>query len=280
MVESAVSVQKQITGYEIGFDMFRFFGNGTGSNLVDISAGTKNQEPLQLGVRSVLELGTLQLIRDLSGVEVDPCLPADWRIPSNDDIVAFEEAHQVKETPDVAASVAPVDELRVTQVGHRFSSRLLRARVLTSAPVKYVASSNGDDVELLVAGAKTTQTVVQELPENRAVRALDVSDRDGNAAIVWRGLEPLVVVARRALDPAYDGSDGVQLTIMRKSVLEAVKAPKNDCGCEPKKKGNAEALKMSSVAEPIENSEASTANPKVPVQKVALSGAPALRLVE
>lgn len=280
VVESAVSVQKQITGYEVGFDMFRFFGDGAGSNLVDISAGTKNQEPLQLGVRSVLELGTLQLIRDLSGVEVDPCLPAEWRIPSDDDVIAFEEAHQVKETSDVAASVVPVDELRVTQIGHRFTSRVLRARVLTSGPVKYLATANDDGVELLVAGAQTGQLVVPELPKNRAVSGLDVSNRDGNAAIVWRGLEPLVVVARRALDPAYDGSDGVELTIMRKSVLAAVKAAKDDCGCEPEKEIKAQGLKVSAVAEPVESSEAATASPEAPAQKVALSGAPALRLVE
>jgi hypothetical protein len=39
-------------------------------------------------------------------------------------------------------------------------------------------------------------------------------------------------------------------------------------------------LKVSAVAEPVESSEAATASPEAPAQKVALSGAPALRLVE
>lgn len=280
VVESAVSVQKQITGYEVGFDMFRFFGDGAGSNLVDISAGTKNQEPLQLGVRSVLELGTLQLIHDLSGVEVDPCLPAEWKIPSDDDITAFEETHRVERASIAEGNTAEVDKLRVNQIGHRFTSRVMRVRVLTSGPVKYLASVDGNDVELLIAGADTDQVVVPELPENRAVSGIEVTNRDGNGSIVWRGLEPLVVVARRSLDPTYDGSDGVELSIMRKSVLAAVKAAKDDCGCEPEKKVEAEPLKVSAAAEPVEEPIAPAADREVPAQKVALSGAPALRLVE
>jgi curli biogenesis system outer membrane secretion channel CsgG len=280
VVESAVSVQKQITGYEVGFDMFRFFGDGSGSNLVDISAGTKNQEPLQLGVRSVLELGTLQLIHAVSGVEVDPCLPADWRIPSDDDIIAFEEAHRIETASITEENTAEPDELRVTQIGHRFTSRVMRVRVLTSGPVKYLASAKGNDIELLIAGATTDQVIVPELSENRAVSDIEVTNRDGNAALIWRGREPLVTVARRVLDPAYDGSDGVELTIMRKSVLAAVKAAKDDCGCEADKKDGGKTLKLSSVGEPVEATGAVAKDREVSARKVALSGAPALRLVE
>lgn len=88
VVESAVSVSKQITGYEVGFDMFRFFGSGADSTLIDISIGNKSQEPLQLGVRAVLEFGALKLLEDITQVQLKPCLPAEWRIPSEDDLVA------------------------------------------------------------------------------------------------------------------------------------------------------------------------------------------------
>lgn len=78
VVESAISVQKQITGYEIGFEVFRFFG---GSDLIDINIGTKNQEPLQLGVRATLEFGILRLLQNLTRVGYEECLPASWSIP-------------------------------------------------------------------------------------------------------------------------------------------------------------------------------------------------------
>ncbi|AXQ68790.1 putative transcription activator protein hfaB [Caulobacter phage CcrPW] len=57
-VVKTISVQKQITGYENTFGLFTFKGD----YLFDLDFGSKGQEPLQLGVRSVLEYGTLELI--------------------------------------------------------------------------------------------------------------------------------------------------------------------------------------------------------------------------
>jgi len=65
-VIDTVSLQKQLTGYEVGVDVFRFFDD----TLVDARAGAKNQEALNLGVRAVLELGVLELIA--SAIEIDP----------------------------------------------------------------------------------------------------------------------------------------------------------------------------------------------------------------
>lgn len=68
-VVETVSLQKQVTGYEVGADVFRFFG----SNLIDINAGAKEQEPLQLGVRTAIELGVLDLLEGLTGTPADSC---------------------------------------------------------------------------------------------------------------------------------------------------------------------------------------------------------------
>ena len=65
-----MSLQKQITGYEVSVGVFNFFGD----TLVEINAGTKNQEPLQLGVRTVLELGTLELVSTVARVPFEICL--------------------------------------------------------------------------------------------------------------------------------------------------------------------------------------------------------------
>jgi curli production assembly/transport component CsgG/holdfast attachment protein HfaB len=54
------SLQKQIYGYEIEANIFRFFGN----NLVEFDAGAVRNEPLQLGVRSVVEMTVYQIMTD------------------------------------------------------------------------------------------------------------------------------------------------------------------------------------------------------------------------
>lgn len=54
------SLQKQIYGYEVEANVFRFFGN----NLVEFGAGTIRNEPLQLGVRSVVEMAVYQIMTD------------------------------------------------------------------------------------------------------------------------------------------------------------------------------------------------------------------------
>jgi curli biogenesis system outer membrane secretion channel CsgG len=116
VVESAVSVQKQITGYEVGFELFRFFGGGSGTELVDINIGNKSQEPLQLGVRAVLELGALKLLGDVSGVDYTPCLPTDWRIPTDEEMAAasqpkaIQQAALGEEMPPKQPATEPVKE--------------------------------------------------------------------------------------------------------------------------------------------------------------------------
>lgn len=81
VVEAATSVQKQIVGYEIGFELFSFFGDG----LFDVNIGAKDNEPLQLGVRATLEFGLLRLLEDITDVSYDVCLPEAWENPYGGD---------------------------------------------------------------------------------------------------------------------------------------------------------------------------------------------------
>ena len=64
------SLQKEIVGHEVGADVFSFFG---GTSLVDFGAGEKSQEPIQTGVRAILELGTLELMGKMHGVSTSDC---------------------------------------------------------------------------------------------------------------------------------------------------------------------------------------------------------------
>jgi curli biogenesis system outer membrane secretion channel CsgG len=58
------SLQKQILGYEVEANIFRFFG----SKLVEFNAGHIQNEPLQLGVRSVVEMAVYQIMTDYLGL--------------------------------------------------------------------------------------------------------------------------------------------------------------------------------------------------------------------
>lgn len=69
-VIKTVSLTKQFTGYEIGANVFRFFG----TSLFDINVGAKGQEPLQLGVRAALEEATMKLIAAVAKVDPAICM--------------------------------------------------------------------------------------------------------------------------------------------------------------------------------------------------------------
>jgi curli biogenesis system outer membrane secretion channel CsgG/outer membrane protein OmpA-like peptidoglycan-associated protein len=70
VVVKTVSLQKQIVGQEVGAGVYRFFGN----ELLDINVGNKSQEPLQLGVRTTIEHGVIELISSVTGVDGARCL--------------------------------------------------------------------------------------------------------------------------------------------------------------------------------------------------------------
>jgi len=70
LVVDTVSLTKQFVGYEVGLNVFRFFG----SDLFDINLGTKGQEPLQLGIRAALEEAVVRLVSRVTTVDYRPCM--------------------------------------------------------------------------------------------------------------------------------------------------------------------------------------------------------------
>lgn len=69
-VAYVTSLQKQIYGVEVSANVFRFFG----TELVEFEAGAKRNEPLQLGVRSVVEMAVYQIMTDfLKLPQVEEC---------------------------------------------------------------------------------------------------------------------------------------------------------------------------------------------------------------
>lgn len=61
------SLQKQIYGYEVEANVFRFFGD----TLLEFDTGMIRNDPLQLGVRSVVEMAIYQIMTEFIGLPVD-----------------------------------------------------------------------------------------------------------------------------------------------------------------------------------------------------------------
>lgn len=62
-VVDALSVKKQLVGYETRNGVYRFFDN----ELFDVSLGTKKQEPMQLAIRSSIEYAVYEFTERLYG---------------------------------------------------------------------------------------------------------------------------------------------------------------------------------------------------------------------
>src|SRR5690606_38373722 len=105
-----------IVGFEVGFDIFRFFG----SNLWDVNLGAKNMEPLQLGVRIALEQGVLDLIGAVTQVDPTSCLDKALdrsKAQAKGQPVPEQTAPAVPETLAIAPAPAPMPISQATNAG-------------------------------------------------------------------------------------------------------------------------------------------------------------------
>ncbi len=181
-VVDTVSLQKQITGYEVGIDVFRFFG----SNLYDINLGAKNMEPLQLGVRYALEQGVLDLVGAVTQVDPEPCVqnalhpePAPVAAPApaaSDDgaaeaatedaeaVAAAEpeapevvEEDQAARTQAVATAAAPVPIEKAENAGPAMAANNYQVAYEYGDPA--ISRQSGSAIERIVADAAAKKTV-------------------------------------------------------------------------------------------------------------------------
>lgn len=72
-VVATASFQKQFTGREVNANLFSFFDVFNNKQLFDVYGGDISQEPMQLGVRTILEEATLELLAHANRVDYHPC---------------------------------------------------------------------------------------------------------------------------------------------------------------------------------------------------------------
>lgn len=101
-VVKSVSLQKQVVGYEIKAGIFRFFGD----NLYNIEAGAKSQEPLQLAVRTILEMATLELVSKIYSFDYELCFdPVSMKAENSRH--AIDELEELNKLDEPSAVVVP-----------------------------------------------------------------------------------------------------------------------------------------------------------------------------
>jgi outer membrane protein OmpA-like peptidoglycan-associated protein/curli biogenesis system outer membrane secretion channel CsgG len=203
-VIKTVSLQKQITGYEVGVNVFEFFKN----TLVDVNGGLKSQEPLQLGVRTTLELGVLELVVVVAGVDHKP-------------LVNFEGVNPCPQVAGVPAAVVPADEpppppetptpAKPTNYTVYFAtgSAELTPEALKTIKDAAAAAKAGQAANLLLEGHTDTQggeLYNLDLSRRRAVVVQGALVQEGiqknRISLVWYGeSQPAVPTADNVAEP-------------------------------------------------------------------------------
>lgn len=202
-VLKTVSLQKQITGYEVGANIFSFFKN----TLVDVNAGMKSQEPLQLGVRTVLELGVLELVGSVTGVDEKPLVNFDG-VNSCPSVSGVPVAVAPTEPPPPPEAPAPAKASTFTVYFATASAQLTSEAEKTVSDAAAAAKA-GQAANLLLEGHADTQggeLYNLDLSRRRAVVVQDALVREGipknRISLVWYGeSQPAVKTGDNTAEP-------------------------------------------------------------------------------
>lgn len=197
MIVKTVSLTKQFNGYEIGFNVFRFFN----SKLYDIDIGAKGQEPVQLGVRAALEEGVVRLMSAVTRVKYEPCMvlratagepiqtvPAD-KLRKVDNLPA--DSTGALRTGAEAVNTASQTGTRLssgsTQVGFEFGSNLLSGATMALLDQIAVAAKAGAaDVVLVARDNEVWDAGKRDALTDQRVAAL-------TSALANRGIAPAAI---------------------------------------------------------------------------------------
>jgi outer membrane protein OmpA-like peptidoglycan-associated protein len=201
-VLKTVSLQKQITGYEVGASVFRFFKN----TMVDVNAGIKSQEPLQLGVRTTLELGVLELIGSVTGIDQKPLVNFDG-VNSCPAVSGVPVAAVPAEEPPPPAPEAP--KASTFTVYFATASAQLNDEAQKTVADAAAAAKAGQAANLLLEGHADTQggeVYNLDLSRRRAVAVQEALVREGIAknriSLVWYGeSQPAVKTGDNTAEP-------------------------------------------------------------------------------
>ena len=228
-IVGTVSLQKQITGNEIGLNIFRFFG----SDLFDLSAGFKNLEPLQLGVRTTLEQGVLMLMGRVTGTDARLCA-APPSLASAQAASATVAAAPVPAAPlavaaDASAALAPQASASLNTPKAPALTAAASAKSSESAPdaAEFDVLHEAESAQLSQSAAASLDALVARLRTGASAKVAIVGrDSESGAPDKRRQLTEARLqnlrsqLAQRGINPAqvrlaWQASDG-DMTIYRR----------------------------------------------------------------
>jgi curli biogenesis system outer membrane secretion channel CsgG len=204
LVVDTVSLTKQFTGYEVGFNIFRFFG----SNLFDINLGAKGQEPLQLGIRAALEEAVVRLVSKVTSVDYKPCMNQlnDGRFIATPAIDLRQVANPGERQVDGAVVPGPAinrsDAVGATMTGNAVqvafdfgADNLAGAALAVVDQIAAAAKNGGVAVTLVARDTENFDPGKRDALTDRRIAAV-------TAALASRGIAPGAIRATWRPDPA------------------------------------------------------------------------------
>lgn len=191
LVAKTISLTKQFTGYEVGFNTFRFFG----SELFDVNIGAKGQEPLQLGIRTTLEEATLRLVAAVAQRDPASCLAArSWEAAAPQQRLAGQLA------PESGSGQVAVRALNALEPSPSEPATLTfdagsdaLAPAATSLVERIALASRAGPIDLFLVGrdSETPDPAVRDALTDRRVAAVitrlsGLGIRSDRVRLVWR----------------------------------------------------------------------------------------------
>jgi len=238
VVRKTVSLTKQFHGYEVGLNVFRFFG----SDLFDVDIGSKGQEPLQLGIRTALEEGVVRLLGTVTQVDPEPCLTlrpgSGAPLPT-----AVAEKLRTIQNPEAKPGSAPaaatgqaVNLARGPVAGASADASPSASQIsfdIGSSTLGGAAMSTLDQIAALARKQDVDVTLAARDTENWDARKRDGLIDERVSAVVGalasRGIAPGAVAVAWRPDPAdtsiHRGEPGLQV-IARLRVAGGAEAPR------------------------------------------------------
>jgi curli biogenesis system outer membrane secretion channel CsgG len=172
-VKATSSFQKQFTGYEVSANLFSFFDVFNDKQLFDVYGGNIAQEPMQLGVRTILEEATLQLLSEVNEIDYLPCSvpkPPEVKPAPTAPVTLTAPAKGTMAAPAKTAPAAPAPAIKAGSA--RLMIGLFSLEANAAAAVKLVSEIGiTATVEALDRGGRTVWHVFADVTRDENVLA-------------------------------------------------------------------------------------------------------------
>ncbi len=159
------SLQKQIIGTELRGGYFRLFSDG----LVDINASERTQEPIQRGVRMVLEQAVFNMVNQTLSLNAQACLNSTKLKPTN---TSKNDTGKVVGATATTTAVTPVSNAQSSPVGNI---------VLTPPPPRTSASAPSIQDEVVIDPNTGEALYASEIQSSNSLFGAPISPSDEQA---------------------------------------------------------------------------------------------------